>query len=161
MHMKAKLYTYQQPRTTAVTQLACVCSVVNGRARSVLLEGCEIPVVAQLDQVSRVNFGDQVLVCETPSGLVVSGRIAAPDEAPAPRFELIEGVCTISCESDLCLKTAHGSVPYKCRWSDFYRRQTDHQSGQWPRKAAGIGHTSLTDVNTFSQTSCPACGSAL
>ncbi len=110
MHMKAKLYTYQQPRTTAVTQLACVCSVVNGRARSVLLEGCEIPVVAQLDQVSRVNFGDQVLVCETPSGLVVSGRIAAPDEAPAPRFELIEGVCTISCESDLCLKTAHGSV---------------------------------------------------
>ncbi len=108
--MSARIHKFQPAQTTATTQIARVTVVSGGLAQRVWLEESEVLVAAQLDHVARVMAGDQVLVSSTSAGLIVTGRIRKAEEPLPPRFELVDGVFTMSCSEDLCLRTADASI---------------------------------------------------
>ncbi len=89
--MTSNIYKLFQSAPTDNAAIATVLEVEDGQATVVDLSGTLCPVTGHLSQVETLKAGDRVLTIRTATGMIVTGRLRAGDEAPAPRLEEQDG----------------------------------------------------------------------
>jgi hypothetical protein len=90
--MKSNIYElFKSAPTDDAAAIATVLEVEDDQATVVDLGGTPCPVAGHLSQVEALKARDRVLTVRTDTGVVVTGRLRAEAEAPAPRLEAQDG----------------------------------------------------------------------
>lgn len=107
--MSATMYTISPPsnEVVAVSKVdkhGVVLSVVcNYRNKT-------LPVLGQLETLTRCCVGDEVLVKHTLNGAVIIGKLLADAQPPAAKLYDKQGHVTLSAEQSITLDTQRGSI---------------------------------------------------
>jgi hypothetical protein len=89
--MTSKIHPLFPSAATGHPAIAIVLEAENGQATVIDLGGTPCPVAGHLSQVEALKARDRVLTVRTDTGVVVTGRLRAEAEAPAPRLEAQDG----------------------------------------------------------------------
>ncbi len=90
--------------------LALVTEAFDGHAYRVSLEGESLSVYGHLSQVDYLQCGDQVLVTNTPSGVIIVGRLRCQNEQPQPPATEIPEQLQLEAQQSICLKTSKSRI---------------------------------------------------
>lgn len=91
--------------------IAAVAAVEQGQALSLILADGRIrDVLAHLSEVPVLKSGDRVLVQEVAEGLIVTGRLRAPEEGPRPLVRDASGRLVLESSASVCLQAGAACI---------------------------------------------------
>lgn len=91
--------------------VAVVAAEEKGQALTLFLADGRIrEVFAHLSEVPVLKSGDRVLVQEVAEGLVITGRLRAPEEGPRPLMRDASGRIVLESAAGVCLQAGDASI---------------------------------------------------